>query len=167
MTPKRWLLVSTVLAPLTMPAPASAEKSELSAKLDEARNCLAFLGSLRDNPGFRELSMEGLMRGIATSIDYAETWAPLDANRAETYLADCDEAISAWTEARLQTATAAPAAAAAPIAYGLAAAPATARAATIDPRVLQVMTGTFARRSALQQASSALPSREDQRRWER
>jgi len=96
------------LAALAAPGLASAQERDLGAMLGAARACLAQVGALRGTEAFVQRDMGGLVRKLASDIDYAEAWRPHDQAIAARYLSsamDCDGAIAAWTAQTAHTGT--------------------------------------------------------------
>jgi hypothetical protein len=97
-----------VLAALAAPGLASAQERDLGAMLGVARACLAQVSAQRGSEAFASSDMAGLVRQLASDIDYAETWSRHDGAVAARYLAaamDCDRTVAAWAERNSRTGT--------------------------------------------------------------
>jgi len=86
----------------------SDQERDLGAMLGVARACLAEVGALRGSDSFIQRDMAGLVRKLASDIDYAEAWSRHDQAIAVRYLSsavDCDGAITAWVDRNSRTGT--------------------------------------------------------------
>jgi hypothetical protein len=102
------LALAALAAPGFASGQAIAQERDLGAMLGVARSCLAQIGALRGSDSFAQRDMAGLVRKLASDIDYAETWSRHDPSVAVRYLSsamDCDGAIAAWADRSSRTGT--------------------------------------------------------------
>lgn len=72
--------------------------ADLERKIRSAESCLSDVTKLRGSRSFTEMNLGGFARKLANDINYAETWRPIDRERAEAIVGSqtCEDRLANW-----------------------------------------------------------------------